>query len=67
MQEEQLGGDEKEDEEGNVGEKRFNSADENKSEGGIDNKTRTNTVGNNRKRERKALREASPACDYFFF
>ena len=25
---------------------------------------RSNTVGNTRKRERKALREASPACDY---
>ena len=26
--------------------------------------TKSNTVGNDRRRERKALREASPACDY---
>ena len=25
---------------------------------------KSNTVGNTRRRERKALREASPACDY---
>ena len=39
----------------------MNLVEENRLEEG---EKRTTTVGNNRKSVRKALREASPACDY---
>ena len=47
--------------EGNVEGRGLNLVEENKSEEG---EKRTNTVGNNRKSVKRALREASPACDY---
>ena len=62
MQEEhQRGNGKKATEECDVEGRGLNLVEENRLEEG---EKRTTTVGNNRKSVRKALREASPACDY---